>query len=93
MRTAKLKSCASDPILLLRLFANLFDGNDDQSSIIMPMAAAKFAGGLQNDFLQIFGACFAILFEQFKQTRFAELLAFRNVRFRDAVGEKQHAVA
>src|SRR5580658_2347671 len=63
VRTANLRSCDSDPILLPRLFAGLFDGNDDQRGIVMPVAAAKFAGGLQNDFLQIFGACVAIFFQ------------------------------
>src|SRR5208282_2396300 len=63
VRTAKLKSCDSDPILLPRLFAGLFDGNDDQSGIVVPVAAAKFSGGLQNRFLQIFRARITILFE------------------------------
>src|SRR5580658_3258930 len=63
VRTPKLKSCNSEPILFPRLFAGLFDGNDDQSGVIVPVAAAKFAGGLQNDFLQILGAFFAIFFE------------------------------
>src|ERR1700690_4125330 len=85
VRTAKLKSCASDPIRLPRLFAASFDGNDDQGGIVMPMAAAIFARGLQNYFLQIFRAGVAILLEQFEKARFAEFLAFRNVRFRHPI--------
>src|SRR5271163_1788405 len=93
VRTAKLKSCDSDPIPLPRVFAGLFHGDDDQRGIVMPVAAAKVAGGLQDYFLQILGARVAIFFEQLEQARFAELLAFRNMRFRDAIGKKQHAVA
>src|SRR5580658_6921487 len=57
------------------------------------MAVAELARSLQDDFLQIFGACFAIYFEELEQTRLAELLTFWNVRFRHTVGKKQHAVA
>ena len=71
----------------------LFHGDDDQSGVVVPMAVAELARSLQNDFLQIFGACLAILIEQREQARFAELLAFRNTRFGDAVGKKQHAIA
>src|SRR5208283_3660876 len=61
VRTAKLKSCDSDPILLPRMFADSFDGNDDQRGIVMPVAAAKFTRGLQNYFLQSFGARVPVL--------------------------------
>src|SRR6202167_4664951 len=57
------------------------------------MAAAKFAGGLQDYFLQIFRARVAVLLQQLEQASFTELFAIRKVRFRYTIGEKQYAVA
>src|ERR1700722_17413443 len=93
VRIAKVMSCDSDPISLPRLFADSFDGNDDQGGVVMPVAPAEFAGGLQNNSLQIFRACIAIFFEQLEQARFTKLLTIRNVRFGNAIRKEQHAVA